>query len=280
MAAGAMSERAGSAPGALDWLLTPLASGMTTLGGIVLLSGRSLRCLLTPPWLSWWPEAVDQAWTLIKRCMFPTAISVFVFGYGPVGVEGGTFLGALGQIDRLGELYSVGSVREYVPWVTGMVVAGVAGTSITADLGARRVREELDALAVIGVDATRALVAPRVLALALLLPLLNLIGLVFAAAAGIVVELAYHGTFAGYYATFSAGFSPVDMVANVVKTATFGFLIGVICCYRGLTAKGGSEGVGRAVNVAVVQSFCAVWLFNFAFNALYLAAFPGALSTR
>jgi phospholipid/cholesterol/gamma-HCH transport system permease protein len=258
----------------------PLLSAIDTLGGIVLLTVRSLGCWVTPPWCSWWPEAVDQAWILIKRCVIPTAISVFVFGYGPVGVEGGTFLRAVGQIDRLGGLYSVGAVREYVPWVTGMVVAGVAGTAITADLGARRVREELDALAVIGVDAVRALVAPRILALMLLLPLMNLVGLVFASLAGIVVELADHGTFAGYFASFSAGFSPVDMAANVLKTAAFGFLVGIVCCYRGLTAKGGSEGVGRAVNVAIVESFAAVWTFNFAFNALYLAAFPGSLSVR
>jgi phospholipid/cholesterol/gamma-HCH transport system permease protein len=259
---------------------TRLWTGLDALGGTVLVAVGSLACLITPPWFSWLPDAVEQAWILIKRCMIPTAISVFVFGYGPVGVEGGTFLKALGQIDRLGGLYSVGAVREYVPWVTGMVVAGVAGTAITADLGARRVREELDALAVMGVDAMRALVAPRVLAMTLLLPLLNLVGLVFASLAGVVVELADHGTLTGYLASFQAGFSPTDMLANVAKTAVFGFLIAIVCCYRGLNAKGGSEGVGRAVNVAVMHSFAAVWIFNFAFNALYLAAFPGALSVR
>jgi phospholipid/cholesterol/gamma-HCH transport system permease protein len=257
-----------------------LDQAVDSLGGIVLLMRDAVRCWLSPPWFSWFSEAVDQAWILIKRCMVPAGISVFVFSYGPVGVEGGTFFKALGQIDRLGGLYSIGAVREYVPWVTGMVVAGVAGTAITADLGARRVREELDALAVMGVDATRTLVAPRVLALTMLMPLLNLIGLVVAAVAGAVVEVADHGTIAGFTASFQAGFSPVDMYANVIKTAAFGFLIAVVCSYRGLNASGGSEGVGRAVNVAVVQSFVAVWIFNFAFNAVYLAAFPGALSVR
>jgi phospholipid/cholesterol/gamma-HCH transport system permease protein len=261
-------------------LTTWIWGAIETLGGVVLLTRQTVICWVTPPWLSWWREAVDQGWILIKRCVIPMGISVFVFGYGPVGVEGGTFFKALGQIDRLGGLYSVGAVREYVPWVTGMVVAGVAGTAITADLGARRVREELDALAVIGVDAVRELVAPRILALTLILPLLNLVGLVFAAAAGVVVELADHGTITAYFASFAAGFSPVDMFANVAKTAGFGFLIAAFCCYRGLKASGGSEGVGHAVNVAVVQSFAAVWLFNFAFNALYLAAFPGSLSVR
>jgi phospholipid/cholesterol/gamma-HCH transport system permease protein len=255
-------------------------TAIEAIGGVVLLTVRSIRCWFTPPWFSWAPEAIEQAWILIRRCMIPTAISVFVFGYGPVGVEGGTFFKALGQIDRLGSLYSVGAVREYVPWVTGMVVAGVAGTAITADLGARRVREELDALAVMGIDAIRALVAPRILALMLVLPLLNLVGLVFASLAGVAVELSDHGSFAGYLASFQAGFSAVDMFANVLKTTGFGFLVAIVCCYRGLNAKGGSEGVGSAVNVAVVHSFAAVWVFNFAFNAVYLAAFPGSLSIR
>jgi phospholipid/cholesterol/gamma-HCH transport system permease protein len=269
-----------SAPAHAALGVAPLLSAIETLGGIMLVAARSVWCWVSPPWFSWWREAADQSWILIKRCMIPTAISVFVFGYGPVGVEGGTFFKALGQIDRLGALYSVGAVREYVPWVTGMVVAGVAGTAITADLGARRIRDELDALAVMGVDAIRTLVAPRVLALMLVLPLLNLVGLVFAASAGIVVELTEHGTLAGFEASFAAGFSPVDMVANVLKTGAFGFMIAVVCCYRGLTASGGSEGVGHAVNVAVVQAFAAVWIFNFAFNALYLAAFPGSLAVR
>jgi phospholipid/cholesterol/gamma-HCH transport system permease protein len=257
-----------------------LWAGVELLGGLVLLALRAARCWFTAPYFVWWREAAEQAWILIKRCMIPAGISVFVFGYGPVGVEGGTFLKALGQIDRLGGLYSIGAVREYVPWVTGMVVAGVAGTAITADLGARKVRDELEALAVMGVDAVRMVVAPRILALMLVLPLVNLVGLAFASLAGVVVEVADHGTTAGYWATFGAGFSSVDIIANVVKTATFGFLIAVVSCYHGVNAKGGSEGVGHAVNVAVVHAFAAVWIFNFAFNALYLAAFPGALSVR
>src|SRR5260221_569141 len=80
----------------------------------------------------------------------------------------------------------------------------------------------------------RALVAPRVLGLMLALPLLNLVGLVFAALAGVVVELADGGTTVGYLASFQAGFSSVDVFANVLKTTAFGFLVAIVCCYRGL----------------------------------------------
>lgn len=249
------------------------------LGGMVVLAARVARCWLTPPF-GWWREAVAQAWIVIKRCALPTAISTFAFGYGAPGIQGGVVSSLLGTPDRLGSIFSVASLREFAPWVAGMVVAGVAGTAITADLGARQIREELDALAVMGVDAVRTLVAPRVLALMVLMPALNLMGLVFAAIAGVLAELTFQGSVAGYFATFKAGFTSIDLVANIVKTLGFGFIIALVCSYKGLHASRGSEGVGRAVNQAVVMAFVLVWIFNFAFNASYQAAFPSAQEIR
>jgi phospholipid/cholesterol/gamma-HCH transport system permease protein len=249
------------------------------LGGVLWLTLQAVRCWFTPPF-SWWREGVEQAWILVKRCLIPAGISVLAFGYGAVGTQGGIFLSLLGEIDRLGQFYGAAALREYVPWVTGMVVAGVAGTAICADLGARRVREELDALEAIGVDPVRSLVAPRILALMMLTPLLNLIGLIFAALSGAGAELVHHGTTAGFLASFDASFTTVDVLANLVKALAFGLIIGAVCCYKGMYASGGPEGVGRAVNQAVVTAFVAVWIFNFAFNAVYLATFPGALAVR
>jgi phospholipid/cholesterol/gamma-HCH transport system permease protein len=245
----------------------------------VLFTGQAVACWFTPPF-GWWREALEQSWILVKRCVLPTAICSFAFGYGAPGIQGGVITSVLGQPDRLGQLFSVASLREFVPWVTGMVVAGVAGTAITADLGARKVREELDALAVIGVDPVRSLVAPRILALTLLMPALNLMGLVLASLAGLVAELTFHGTAAGYLTTFRAGFTPIDLLANIVKTLGFGFIIATICSFKGIRASGGSEGVGRAVNQAVVIAFVAVWVFNFAFNSTYQGAFPSAQDIR
>lgn len=256
-----------------------LIAQLKALGGVSVLTVQAVRCWFTPPF-SWWHEFVEQAWILVRRCLLPAGISVLAFGYGAVGTQGGIFLSLLGEIDRLGQFYGAAALREYVPWVTGMVVAGVAGTAICADLGARRVREELDALEAIGVDPVRELVAPRILALMLLTPLLNLIGLIFAAISGGAAELVHHGTTAGFIASFDASFTTVDVFANLVKALAFGLIIGTVCCHKGMHASGGAEGVGRAVNQAVVTAFVAVWIFNFAFNAVYLAAFPAALAIR
>jgi phospholipid/cholesterol/gamma-HCH transport system permease protein len=256
-----------------------MADRVNELAGTIQLAVRVVICWVTPS-SSWWREAVEQAWILVKRCLLPTALSAFAFGYGAPGIQGGVISSLLGQPDRLGSIFSVASLREFVPWVTGMVVAGVAGTAICADLGARKVREELDALAVMGVDSVRSLVAPRILALTLLMPALNLMGLILAALAGLVAELTFGGTTAGYLASFKAGFTAIDLAANIVKTLGFGFIVALICSFKGINASGGSEGVGRAVNRAVVAAFVAVWVFNFAFNATYQAAFPSAQDIR
>src|SRR5262249_38871677 len=124
--------------------------------------------LVTPPF-NWVGEFVEQGWSLARRAWFPLALSAFAFGYGAAGIQGAAFSEVLGSVERTGGVVgSVATIREVAVWVTGMLVAGVAGTAICADLGARRVRKELDALEVIGVDIVRRIVAPRVLALTLL----------------------------------------------------------------------------------------------------------------
>src|SRR3954465_8373740 len=134
--------RRGSVPG---------AGHAEELGGVVLLTFAVFRRWGTRAY-SGWREGVDQAGIALRRCLMPGVISVFAFAYGAPGIEGGVISSTLGATDRIGVFFSVGATREFVPWVTGMVVAGVAGTAITADLGARRTRDELDALAVMGVD--------------------------------------------------------------------------------------------------------------------------------
>lgn len=249
------------------------------LAALATLGVAAIRCWFTPPF-SWTHEAVTQGWLLVRRTLVPTMLSLFAFGFGAVAVQGGGFVSELGAPDRMGALFSVASLREFVPFVTGMVVAGVAGTAICADLGARRVRDELDALAVMGVDAVRTLVAPRVLTLMVITPALNIVGLIFATLSGLAAVGAFGGTTGAFMSTFQAGFTLPDLVANMIKTTVFGFIIAVVCTHKGMNASGGSEGVGRAVNQAVVIAFIAIFVFNYAFNGTYQAAFPSAQDIR
>jgi len=158
--------------------------------------------------------------------------------------------------------------------VTAVVVAGVAGTAITADLGARKIREELDALQVLGVDPIKNLVVPRFLALMLITGLMDIYALLFGISGGIFAELAYGQPLGGFFATLFTNASVTDLWGSVLKCTMFGAIIAIVCCYYGMNASGGAEGVGRAVNVGVVIAFLGVFAFNYVFTQTLLATHP------
>ncbi|MGD9734997.1 MAG: ABC transporter permease, partial [Solirubrobacterales bacterium] len=160
------------------------------------------------------------------------------------------------------------------------VVGGVAGTAITADLGARKIREELDALQVLGVDPIKNLVVPRFLALMVVTALLDIFAIVFGLSGGIVAELIYRQSLGGFFATLFSNATVTDLWASVAMCTIFGAIISIVCCYKGMTASGGAEGVGRAVNQAVVISFVAVFFFQFVASAVLLATNPELQAVR
>ena len=180
----------------------------------------------------------------------------------------------VGNLDRLGGFFVVTAVRFIGPIVTAAVVAGVAGTAITADLGARKIREELDALQVLGVDPIKNLVVPRFLALMLVTGLFDIYALIFGIFGGILATLVNHASLGPFFSTFFNNAETTDLWGSVVKTTLFGAIIAVVCCYKGMTASGGAEGVGRAVNQAVVIAFLGIFLFNYAFTQTLLATHP------
>ena len=251
----------------------PVRGLLAEVAGMVLIVVVTLRDFFRNP-LAQWREIVDACWTVARRCTVPLAVSVFVLGFGALGVEAGVVLDAVGSPDRTGGVYVTAAVREIATWATAMVVAGVAGTAITADLGARKIREELDALQVLGVKPTR-LVIPWAMALTLMTPLLLLVAIASCIVSGFfAVLLLYNTTIPGFVETFKANFYPPELLSSLVKTAIFGIIIAIVCCYKGMNAKGGPQGVGRAVNQAVVISFAALWIVNYAITSIVLVLFP------
>ena len=246
---------------------------------LLLFAVATWRAILTPPY-SWKYEFIDQAWLLLKRGSIPCAISGAGFAYGAPGLQGTAITDSFGDINRVAAIVGAATIREQGVWVTGMVVAGVVGSAICADLGARKIRDELDALAVIGVDQIRRLVAPRVLAITLLMPALGLLVIITEFYAIMLAYLVYGGTAGEFLEAGAYSFAAVDIFLFLAKTLVVGAIVGVVCCFKGVNASGGSLGVGRAVNQAVVLSFVLVWTLNFAFNSTYLSLFPEAQTLR
>src|ERR1700719_2047656 len=231
---------------------------------------------LRPPY-PYGGELVSQFLFALRLCWFPLLISTVAIDYAAPGLQAANFLTIFGALDRLGGFFVLGAVREIGPSVTAIVVAGVAGTAITADLGARKVREELDALQVLGVDPVKNLVVPRFLALMVATGLFDIYALLFGIFGGMLAEIVSGGSLGPFWNTVFANSSVTDLWGSVLKTTMFGAIIAIVCCYKGMTASGGAEGVGRAVNQAVVISFLGIGAFNYVFTQTLLATHPNIL---
>jgi phospholipid/cholesterol/gamma-HCH transport system permease protein len=249
---------------------TPLVQS----GEMARLLGRVTWLAVRRPW-GYWGEVRDQMVDMLRLCTVPLVVSTFVFGFGAPGLVGSNLFGLFGIVERLGSFLNMATIREFAPWVNAMIVAGVVGTAITADLGARRVREEIDAMEVLGVDPIRTLVLPRVIALTLMTPLLNLVSLTFGLIGGSLAGIPIGGaSSAALFDNLFNNLTTVDVWGSQAKSALFGLIIGIVCCYKGLSVRGGPAGVGRAVNVAVVIAFALIWVFNFLFTASMLGLNP------
>lgn len=245
----------------------------------MLLTGKTAVSALRPPF-PYGGEFVSQFLFALRLCWFPLLVSTFAISFGAPGLQAANFLVLFGALDRLGGFFVLASIREFAPFISAIIIAGVAGTAITADLGARKIREELDALLVLGVDPIKNLVVPRFLALLLITGLFDVFAIVFGVAAGVLATIVNGAPIGPFFATFFTNASITDLWASVLKCTMFGGITALVCCYKGMTASGGAEGVGRAVNQAVVITFLGVFAFNYVFTQTLLATHPEISTLR
>jgi len=243
------------------------------LGGVARLAGLVFVQLFRKP-LGSAPEFFTEIWFMLRIATVPLVLMSFALSFGPAGVQASNFLGLLGALDRLGAAYVLITIREFAPLVTAITLAGVAGTAMCADLGARKIRDELDALGVLAVDVVRALVVPRVLTVIVLALAFNVLAVVGGVLGAMVVVEQNHAALGPFFATFFANATTIELAASFVKVAIFGAIIGITACYKGLTVSQGPAGVGRAVNQSVVVAFLAIGVVDYVFTQFLLAVFP------
>src|SRR5581483_5472399 len=179
----------------------------------------------------YWGDVREQMYETLTLCWVPMVISTTAFGLCAPGLQGGNIFLLFGIPERLGSFFLMASVREFAPWINAMVVAGVMGTAITADLGARRIREEFDAMEVLGVDPVRTIILPRVIALTVMTGLMDIVALTCGVLGGYIAAVYYHANADAYFGNFWANATTTDMAGSVTKTALFGLIIGVVCSY-------------------------------------------------
>ena len=258
---------------AADRAFLPTKNLLEQVGDMMILTGKTLLSAMRPPY-PYGTEFVQQFLFMLRLCWLPLTISMVVLSYGAPGLQAGNALIIFGAIDRLGGFFVLAVIREFAPFVTAIILAGVGGTAITADLGARKIREELDALQVLGVDPIKNLVVPRFLALMIVTALFNSFAILFGIFGGMVATLSFDAPLGPFFATLLTNATTTDLWGSLLKTTMFGAMIALVSCYKGMTASGGAEGVGRAVNQAVVIEFLGIFAFNYVFTQTLLATHP------
>ncbi len=257
----------------------PITSA-ATVGRAVLLAGSVLRYSITDGASLRLPfaELLLQAWTLLKVTAIPALLMAIPFG-AVVSVQTSGLVNQVGASSLIGAASGVGVIRQGAPITAGLLMGGAAASAIASDLGARAVREELDALRVLGVDPVRNLVVPRFLALVLIAPVLCAVIIAAAVTASFIMAVTVSDVSPGaFWMSFGSFASVSDVWFTIGKAVLFASMVAIISCLRGMEAKGGPRGVADAVNSSVVLNVVCIAVANLAITQLQTMFFPMAVS--
>jgi len=217
-----------------------------------LLAWQSISNLVRHP--RYVADMLQQA-DIIGFGFLPIVLAACFFTGAALALNSAASLSRFGAINVIGQLVSVGIVRELGPVLAGLVVAGRNSSGMASELGSMVVTEQIDAMRALGTDPTKKLVTPRVISTIIMLFFLTILGDLMGLLGGGVVASALLGL--DYNAYWSSAWQTLvysDVFMGLTKPLVFGFIIATIGCYFGLSAKGGTQGVGRATTEAVVAA--------------------------
>ena len=219
-------------------------------------------------------EFIQQAWFIASVTIIPTALVAIPFG-AVIALQVGSLIKQFGAQSFTGSASVLAVIQQAAPIGTALLIAGAGGSAVAADLGARKIREELDAMMVLGIDPIQRLVVPRVLAAMLVSVFLNGMVSVVGVAGGYVFNVGLQdGTPGAYLASFTALAQLPDLWVGMIKALVFGLIAAIVAAYKGVNAGGGPKGVGDAVNESVVITFVLLFIVNFIISAIYLQLVP------
>ena len=236
------------------------------MGGFFAMTLDTFVQMFKPPFA--WKEYILQSWFVARVSVLPalmltmpySVLLVFTFN---------VLLTEFGASDFSGTGAAIGTVNQIGPIVTVLVVSGAGATAMCADLGARTIRDELDALRVMGINPIQALVVPRVLAATTVaLALSATVILVGLAGAFFFVVYVQHVSAGAFVAGLTLLTGTADVIVSLVKATLFGMAAGLIACYKGISVGGGPAGVGNAVNETVVFTFMVLFAINIIVTAV------------
>ena len=234
---------------------------LADIGELSAFAGRFFRELVRPPYE--FREFLRQCYQMGNRSLVLVLVTGFIIGL-VLSLQSRPTLIEFGAESWMPNMVGISIVREIGPVITALICAGRIASGIGAELGSMRVTEQIDAMEVSGTNPFNYLVVTRVLATTLMIPLLVIFGDLIALFGSALVEFVKGDvSFQLYFNTVFNALSYGDLVPATVKTFFFGFVIGLVGCYKGYYCKKGTAGVGKAANTAVVMASLLVFLVDF-----------------
>ncbi len=245
----------------------PLVTFVSRLGQLSLFIAQALYHTVTPPF---YLKLVGRQFLDIGFYSLPVVALTTIFAGMVIALQTYSGFSSFGAESAVASVVLISVTRELAPVFCGLMVAGRIGAAMAAEIGTMRVTEQIDALVTLSTNPFKYLVAPRLLAGLIVLPLLVLIGDVIGIFGGYVVSIYQLGfNPANYINSTINELQAIDIITGVTKGAVFGFIIALMGCYNGYKSKCGAQGVGEATTNAVVASSILILIFNYIITGMF-----------
>jgi phospholipid/cholesterol/gamma-HCH transport system permease protein len=234
-----------------------------------------IRALFGRPWYV--AETLEQMYLIGIGSLFLIVLTGAFAGQG-FALAFSVELADFGAKNYLGRIMSISIVRELGPVLCGLMVAARVAAGITAEIGAMKSSNQLDAMVAFGIDPIRKIAVPRLIALIVMVPVLTIICDVIAILGGwIIAGLIAHVTTTMYWSAVFERLIFGNIFIGLFKPVCFSFIIAFVACYKGFTAEGGTKGVGHATTESVVLTSITILCVNFFITKLVFSFIKGYL---
>ncbi|EDP61812.1 hypothetical protein BAL199_23507 [alpha proteobacterium BAL199] len=242
-------------------------SFLTALGRLALFAGSAVGHCVRPPI---YPRLIGRQFLEIGYYSLPVVGLTTLFSGMVLALQSYSGFARFSAESAVATVVVLSITRELAPVLAGLMVAGRVGAAMAAEIGTMRVTEQIDALTTLSTNPFKYLIAPRLIAATLSLPILVLIGDVIGVFGGYVVGVYKLGFNAGNYIQSTVQFlEQIDVISGLVKAGVFGFIVALMGCYHGYHSRGGAQGVGAATTNAVVTASIMILIANYAITELF-----------
>lgn len=240
------------------------------IGEMVLLFWRTLLAL--PHTWRQRDKVFEQFFEIGNASLLMVCVLSFFLG-GVITLQTGPLLVEKGMGSAVGGLIGVAMAKELAPIMMAILIAGRCGSAMAAEIGSMRVYQEIDALRTMNINPIHFLVLPRMVAIAVALPMLVMFAILVGWLGGAVVAAVTSQidiSFQTFFGTMRDVVGPEEVVNGVFKSFCFAWIVGVVSCHQGLVTRGGPRGIGRSVTKAVVNSIILIVIFDYILTRILL----------